>query len=106
MEKTVAGYGMEISFDKSKILVHSTVLRPSTNIWMNHVWDEWKSVRKSLPAQILGMRTKQGWNIIEESKSQTGTLNNDKTSSTMENKAISFHPRIKLCKSLVLSILL
>ena len=35
LEKTVAGYGMEISSDKSKILDNSIKPRPSTNIWMN-----------------------------------------------------------------------
>ena len=31
-KKTAAGYGMEISFDKSKILVNSIKPRPPTNI--------------------------------------------------------------------------
>ena len=35
LEKTAAGYGMEISSDKGKILVNSIKPRPSTNIWMN-----------------------------------------------------------------------
>ena len=35
LEKTAIGYGMEISSDKSKIIVHSTKPRPSSNIWMN-----------------------------------------------------------------------
>ena len=35
LKKTGAGYGMEISPDKSKILVNSIKPRPSTNIWMN-----------------------------------------------------------------------
>ena len=35
MEKTAAGYGMENSYDKRKILVNSINPRPSTNIWIN-----------------------------------------------------------------------
>ena len=35
MEKTAADYGMEISFDKSKILINSIKPGPSTNIQMN-----------------------------------------------------------------------
>ena len=36
LEKTItAGYGMEISSNKSKVLVNSIKPRPSTNIWMN-----------------------------------------------------------------------
>ena len=34
-EETVAGYGMEISSDKSKILTNNIKPRRSTNIWMN-----------------------------------------------------------------------
>ena len=34
LEKTAAGYGMEICFDKSKIVVNSVKPRPSTNIRM------------------------------------------------------------------------
>ena len=35
LEKKVAGYGLEISSDKSKILVNSIKPRLSTNIWIN-----------------------------------------------------------------------
>ena len=35
LEKTATGYGMEIGFDKGKILVNSIKPMPSTNIWMN-----------------------------------------------------------------------
>ena len=35
LEKTAAGYGMEIGSDKSKILVNIIKPRPSTNIWMS-----------------------------------------------------------------------
>ena len=35
LEKTVAGYGMEINFDQRKILVKSIKQRTSANIWMN-----------------------------------------------------------------------
>ena len=34
-EKTAVGCGMEVSSDKSKILVSGMKPRPSTNIWMN-----------------------------------------------------------------------
>ena len=34
LEKTAAVYGMEISFDKSKILVDSIKARQSANKWM------------------------------------------------------------------------
>ena len=35
LKKTAAGYGIEISSDKSKIPVNNIKPRPSTNIWMN-----------------------------------------------------------------------
>ena len=35
MEKTAAGFGIEICSDKSKVLVSSIKPRPSTNVWMN-----------------------------------------------------------------------
>ena len=35
LEKTAARYSMEISYDKSKILVNNMKPSPSTNIWMN-----------------------------------------------------------------------
>ena len=43
-DKTAAGYGTEISSDKSKIHDHSIKLRPSS-------MDEWKNAAKSGPAQ-------------------------------------------------------
>ena len=35
LQKTAVGYGIEISSDKSKILVNIIRPRPSTNIWMD-----------------------------------------------------------------------
>ena len=35
LDRTAAGYGMEFSSDKGKILFNGIKLRPSTNIWMN-----------------------------------------------------------------------
>ena len=34
-EKTAIGYGLEISSDKSKIVINNIKPRPSTNVWMN-----------------------------------------------------------------------
>ena len=53
LKKTAADYGMEISSMKSKILINSIKPRPSYK-------DEWKSVRRSGPVQILGISTNQG----------------------------------------------
>ena len=35
LEKTAAGYSMEVSSDKGKILINNIKPRPPTNIWMN-----------------------------------------------------------------------
>ena len=58
LEKTAAGYGMEISSDQSKILVNSFKLRPSTNIGMNG-----KNAVKSGPVRIPWIGTNQSRNI-------------------------------------------
>ena len=57
---------MEISSDKSKILVNSLKPRPSTS------W-KWKCALKNGPVQILGIHTNKGWEIINGSNDQTGT---------------------------------
>ena len=59
---------MEISSDKSKILVNSTNPRSSTNIRMNGKVlevDQFKYLRFALDGK--------GWHIIKGSKDQTGT---------------------------------
>ena len=97
---------MEISSDKSKILVNSIIPRPSTT---KHI-DEWKTAGRSGPVQILRIHTNQRWNINKGSKDQTGTstVSHDKTKSNTlgKNSVISFPIMIKLYKSVVLSTLL
>ena len=88
LEKTADGYGMEISSNKSKILVNSIKPRPSTNIRMNG-----KKAGRSGPVQIFRILTNQRWHINKGSKDQTGagTLSHDKDSNTMtEKKAAGF----------------
>ena len=104
LEKTAAGYGMEISSHKSKILVNSIQPRPCTNIWVTG-----KTLEEVNQFQYLcRIHTNQRRNINKVSKGQTGTstLSNRKASNTMENNAISFPIKIKLYKSLVLPMLL
>ena len=44
LERTAAGYSMEVALDKSKILVNNIKPRPPTNIWMNGKrWKKWTS---------------------------------------------------------------
>ena len=50
LEKTAADYGMEISSDKSKILVNSVKPRSSITMWMGE-----KNAGRSGPVQILRM---------------------------------------------------
>ena len=74
---------MEISFDKSKILINSIKSRSSANIWMNG------------PIQKLLIHTNQRQNTNKGSKDLTGasTLIHDKASNTMENTKPSLFQR-------------
>ena len=49
LEKTDAGYGMEISADGSKILVNTIKASPATNIWMGKRWKKWTSSNSEDP---------------------------------------------------------
>ena len=61
LEKIAAGYGMEISFDKSQILFNSIKPRPSTNMWMNG-----KTLEEVDQFKYLGStQTKDGISIKE-----------------------------------------
>ena len=87
LRKTVANYGMEISSDKSKILVNSSKPRPSTNIL-----DEWKNAGRTRSVQIPGIHTIQRRNINKGSKDQTGasTLSHDKAANTIKKQRHQF----------------
>ena len=102
LEKTAAGYGMEISSDKSKILVNSIMPRPSANIWIS----DGKRWKKSTSSNRY-TQTKDG-TPIKEGKIRLAPAHSVVTrlSILWKNNAISFPTKIKLCKSLVLSILL
>ena len=88
---------MEISSNKSKILVNSIKPRPSTDK------DEWKNAGRSGPAQIPCIHTNQRRNINKGSEDQTGatTLSHDKARmNTMEKHAVSFPTQIKSTRHL------
>ena len=73
----------------------------------HHLYGLMEKCGISLLTQILGKHTNQGWNNIKGSKGLTGasTLRHDKASNTMEKtKPSVFSTKIKLYKSLVLSI--
>ena len=74
---------MEISSDKSKILVKVIKPRTSTNIRMND---------KVLGRSGLGNHTNQGWNVIKGSNDETGTgtPSHDKASSTVKKESDQF----------------
>ena len=64
LEKTAAGYDMEIGCDKSEILVNSIKPRPS----IHQYTDEWKSVGRSGQAHILRIHTNKERTSIGEVK--------------------------------------
>ena len=57
-KKTAAGYGMEISSDKSKLLVNSMKSKPSINIM-----HEWNTLEEAGPLEITLIHTNQRRNI-------------------------------------------
>ena len=91
---------MEISSDKSKIIVNSIKPRPSTNIQL-----KLKSVRRRGRVQILRIHTNQIRNINKGSKDQIGASKQPMTKLAKLRKVASFPTNIKL-KSLVLSTML
>ena len=80
LEKTVGGYGVEISSNISKLLVKRIKLRSLVNIWMNG-----KNSGRSGPVQIPRIHTNQRENITKGSEDQNGasTLSHDKTNNAM-----------------------
>ena len=80
LQKTAAGYGMEISSDKSKIYRQQ---HPSKTI--DQHMDEQKNAGRSGQAQIPGIHTNERQNFNKGSKCQTGAsiLSHDKASNTM-----------------------
>ena len=70
--------------------------------------DEWKSARRSGPVQMLRIHTNQRRkkNINKGSKDQTGSYSAMTRLAMLLKKGIRFSTKIKLYKSLVLSILL
>ena len=66
-----------------------------------------KVLEEVLQLKYLGSTQTKDGTSLKEVKNQTGTwtLSHDKTTRTMKNKAIRFLTRIKLNKSLVLSIM-
>ena len=94
---------MEISSDRSTMLVNSIKPRPTTSIWMNG-----KTLEEVNQFNYLGSgQTKDGASK-KVSKDQTGTstLSHDKASNTMEKQSHQVSYNIKLTKSIFLSILL
>ena len=85
----MAEYGMEISSEKSKILVNSIKPRPSTNLQMNG-----QTLEEVDQFKYLGStQTKEGTSR-KEVKIQTGasTLSLDKAINTMEKSKPSAFP--------------
>ena len=95
MEETAAEYGMEISFDKNKILVNSINPRPSSNIQMNGQMLEEMEQFKYLGSS----QTKDGTSVTEVKIRLALAI-------LWKNKAISFSTKIILYRSLVFSVLL
>ena len=91
LEKSADNYGMEISCDKSKILVNCIKSRPSSNSNIR-ITDAWKSVRRSGPVQISSILTNRRQNVSKGRKDQTGgsTLRHDKASNTVEKQSHQF----------------
>ena len=87
LQESVAEYGMEISSEKSKILVNSIKPRPSTNIQMNG-----QMLEEVDQFQILRLHTNQRRNISKRSKDQTGesTLSHGKAGNTVEKQSHQF----------------
>jgi len=103
LEKTAAAYGMEISSEKSKILVNSIKPRPSTNIQMNG-----QTLEEVDQFKYLGSTQTKDGTSVKEVKIRLAQAHAAMTrlSVLWRNKAISFPTKIKLYKSLVLSVLL
>ena len=94
---------MEISSDKSKILVNSIKSRPSTNMWSNgEVLEEVDQFK------YLGSTQTKGRALIKEVKIGLAQAYSAMTRLAIlwKNKTISFPTKIKLFRSLVFSILL
>ena len=94
LEETVAEYGMEISSDKSKILVNSPKPRPSTNILMN-----------GQTLKYLGSTQTKDGTSAREVKIRLVQAHSSMTRLAIlwKNKAISFPTKNILHRSLVLS---
>ena len=87
LEKTAAGYGIEISSDKSKILVNSIKPWPTTNIWMNgKALEQWNKFK-----YIGSTQTKDGTSIKEVIiRLAQVPFRHDKASNTMEKQRLQF----------------
>ena len=102
--KTAAGYGMEISSDKGKIMVNSIKTIPFSNIWVNG-----KVLKEVDQFKHLGStHNKDGTSQRKYRSDWRKDLSHDKAGNVMDEQ--SHHPppptKIKLCMSLVSSILL
>ena len=96
LEKSTAGYGMEINSDYSKMLVISIKPRSSTNKWKNR-----KTVEEVDQFKYLGSTQIKDGTSIKEVKISASTLSPDKASNRPKNRATSFPTKIKFYKSLV-----
>ena len=98
LEKTAAGY----MSDKSKILLNSIKPRPSSNM------DECKNAVRNGPVHIPWFHAFHRRNIIKEAKIRLAQAHSAITRLPIlwKNNAINFPTKIKLYKSLVLSMLL
>jgi hypothetical protein len=103
LEETAAEYGMEISSEKSKILVNSTKPRPSTNIQMNG-----QTLEEVDQFKYLGSTQTKDGTSVKEVKIRLAQAHSAmaRLAILWKNKAISFPTKIVLYRSLVLSVLL
>ena len=94
---------MEISSAKSKIIISSIKPKPSNNIWMNG-----KTLEEVDQFKYPGSTQIKDGASIKEVKIRLAQAHSAMTRLVIlwKNNAISFPTEIKLCKSLVLSILL
>ena len=98
--KTAAGYDMEFGSKKSKILVKSIKPRPSTKI----IWMNGKALEDVNQFKYSGSTEAIDGTSIKEVKirlAQAYSAITRRATILWKDKAISFPPKIKLCKSLV-----
>jgi len=101
LKKTAAKYGMEISSDQSKVLINSIKRRPPTNIQMNG-----QMLEEVDQFKYLGSTQTKDGTSVKEVQLRLAQAQSAMTRLAMpwRNKAISFSTKVKLYKSLVLSV--